>query len=691
MTTAVRKSGVIIETKAMPVEEADRAAPRPSDWKTWIEGFKDRHGRAPRILHVGNVANNAYNNAKVLVEAGFECDVVCYDYYHIMGCPEWEDADFAGMVQDHFLPNWREVDLRGFRRPRWFAQGPRFWVIAYLIARSDNRRKSAALLWRFLSFHQWLAAHRQTRWYQMLRRIRYAVARQIQRIGRAYLQLVQIGRAYLRPVHVGRVAIGKAQTAIARGVRFCDQQRRRVIGKGQRVRTRGQAAWNRLCAVSNDWVWPFGSIWRLSLHLAVFPILLLTLVVLVACVPFALMGWALRRVCSAFCKVGLPLREATQRVVGQFPRAAKPVQPLKRRLARRLKSLDCQLFRVLTGLDPRWLDTPEFEAEFQSRCAELIADFDRRFPDRPDRLVMLDMLPYRSVLPLWKELFRRYDLVEAYATDPILCMLTGYEPCVAYEHGTIRDIPFDDNPTARLTALAYARAQGVVITNPDCRQAAERLGVSSFVPIPHLIDRKYYDPKIADDGPLPGEIRPPYIFSPARHDWEVKGTDILIRAFAEIAGDYPDLQLVTPSWGLDIERSRTLIAELGLADRVAMIEPLNIHNLIRVTRAARALVDQFRFGVFGGIGPTALAVGTPLITHLDHVKSDWCMEPPPYFEARDVPSCARALRQALQADAGKLRASLRAWMRRNYWHGQVVDRHATLFAQLIDQHERSTP
>src|SRR5690606_5494099 len=118
-------------------------------------------------------------------------------------------------------------------------------------------------------------------------------------------------------------------------------------------------------------------------------------------------------------------------------------------------------------------------------------------------------------------------------------------------------------------------------------------------------------------------------------------------------------------------------AQLGLSDRVAMIEPLNIHNLIRVTRGARALIDQFRFGVFGGIGPTALAVGTPLITHLDHDKSDWCMEPPPYFQAHDVATCTQALRAALNCDPGQLRASLRAWMRRNYWHGHVVERHAT--------------
>ncbi len=28
----------------------------------WLDEFRQKHGRSPRILHVGNIANNAYNN-----------------------------------------------------------------------------------------------------------------------------------------------------------------------------------------------------------------------------------------------------------------------------------------------------------------------------------------------------------------------------------------------------------------------------------------------------------------------------------------------------------------------------------------------------------------------------------------------------------------------------------------------------
>jgi glycosyltransferase involved in cell wall biosynthesis len=117
----------------------------------WLREFRKRHGRAPRILHVGNIANNAYINAKILNEEGFDCDVLCHDYYHIMGCPEWHDAEIDGAVADQNRPDWTRVDLKGYRRPRWFVQGPLFECIAYLSAKRRGRRLRQALVWHLLS------------------------------------------------------------------------------------------------------------------------------------------------------------------------------------------------------------------------------------------------------------------------------------------------------------------------------------------------------------------------------------------------------------------------------------------------------------------------------------------------------------------------------------------------------------
>ena len=74
-----------------------------------------------RVLHLGNIANNGYNNAKLLRRLGIEADVIIYDYEHIMGSPEWEDADFEGKVSE-WHPNWSEVSLNGFKKPDWVFQ-----------------------------------------------------------------------------------------------------------------------------------------------------------------------------------------------------------------------------------------------------------------------------------------------------------------------------------------------------------------------------------------------------------------------------------------------------------------------------------------------------------------------------------------------------------------------------------------
>lgn len=120
--------------------------------KEWLENYISAYRRPPRILLIGNIANNAYNNAKILNQAGLDCDVICYDYYHVMGCPEWEDADLLRSPKDDFRPDWVRTSKGSFERPRWFAQGSTKDCIDYLIARrtgsNDVDRKWRMLLVR---------------------------------------------------------------------------------------------------------------------------------------------------------------------------------------------------------------------------------------------------------------------------------------------------------------------------------------------------------------------------------------------------------------------------------------------------------------------------------------------------------------------------------------------------------------
>ena len=114
----------------------------------WLRAFEARHGRPVRVLHVGNIANNAYLNATFLRRAGVDCHVLCYDYYDPMATPEWEAPRGAGSASG---------------RPRWFVQGPSSVGLAYLHALLDGRRLASTVLWWRLALLKHLLLDPRTR------------------------------------------------------------------------------------------------------------------------------------------------------------------------------------------------------------------------------------------------------------------------------------------------------------------------------------------------------------------------------------------------------------------------------------------------------------------------------------------------------------------------------------------------
>src|SRR5262249_26703705 len=111
-TEAELRQRAVTEPGAHDTDMID-VARQMTETSQWLDRFRERHGRAPTVLHIGNIANAAYLNARMLNEAGIDCDVLCYEYYHIMGCPEWESAVFDPNGVNPDRPLWSEIDLQG--------------------------------------------------------------------------------------------------------------------------------------------------------------------------------------------------------------------------------------------------------------------------------------------------------------------------------------------------------------------------------------------------------------------------------------------------------------------------------------------------------------------------------------------------------------------------------------------------
>ena len=468
----------------------------------WLDRFRERNGRSPTALHIGNIANAAYLNARMLNEAGIDCDVLCYEYYHIMGCPEWESAVFDPNGVDPDRPLWPRIDLHGFERPRWFAQGSLGSCIDYLIARRTKSERADAL-WRQLEREQ-----------------------------------------------------------------------------------------------------------------------------------------------------------------------ADPEQP-----------------------EPSSANNGESNyssAAIESRIGDLAAAFRSDFPLRPDQLSAEELTGTfffsAQYFGRLRHLCSLYDVVIGYSTDGIVPLAVGKRPYIAYEHGTIRALPFEDNTDGRLCALTYSRADLSFITNCDTVIAAGKLQLEDYRFVPHPINEHVVA------APEPGSLRQQLcrdlgadflVFHPSRQHWEAqrhpsweKGNDIFLKGFARfVKTARPRAAAILVDWGKTVAESRALIKELGIADHVLWIPPQNAAGMAAYIKACDVLADQFFLGAWGSTMPRALYLGTPAIIYVNESIHRWCFsEMPPIVNADSSDTVHAGLcRLADEGYRRELGAAGRAWYDQHHSNKIIIE------------------
>ncbi|MBR0938038.1 glycosyltransferase family 4 protein [Bradyrhizobium jicamae] len=483
----------------------------------WYRGWRERHGRALRVLHLGNIANNAFNNARIQRQQGIEAYVIAYENYHIMSCPEWEEATFEGDLGNPFFPDWSKVDLGSYQRPDWFASGPLELCCSMIAAQITNQIEQAGKIRRTLEQKRKLASSRSLR-----------------------SQVMSAG--------------GKVKRAI-----------RRVLSSSVADHAR----------------------------------------------------------LAAICKVG-----------------NGGCSPLKRR----------------------------------------------------------DFAAYRSRLAPLAKLFDHFDVIQAYSIDGAWPLLAR-RPYIAYEHGTLRAIPFQNNRIGRLASTVFLGANHVFVTNIDCIAAARRLGISGdrVTPLPHAFD----DKKLVAFKKQNGEIKPPadrvLFFHPARHDWRdadpslVKGNDRLIRAFASVSREHPRSRLAMIAWGRDLDTSRELVRSFGIDDKVQWLAPMRKPELWRKYLSSHAVLDQFVLPCFGGITFEALALGRRVITNVDFTAAEkFFSKAPPIMSASTEREIAEALCQVIadQVDRRGVGETGSAWIQRYHSAERIVELQLQAYQQHIEPIDR---
>ncbi len=308
---------------------------------------------------------------------------------------------------------------------------------------------------------------------------------------------------------------------------------------------------------------------------------------------------------------------------------------------------------------------------------------------RPTLLDFIWAAPFRRRFEEW---FAGYDLIQAYALEPIYAWLFARGvPYVAFEHGTMRDIPFENSARGRLLAVAYQRANRVLITNPDVLTAAQRLGLKGFQFIPHPVDETKYRP---EGTTLRQELEARYqtdciLFAPSRQNWALKGNDQVIRAFAQLLKATKKRPiLILGDWGQEMNDSRELIKDLGITESVVWVPPLQKMRLIEYYNAADVVLDQFTLGVFGSITPEAMACAKPVMLHFDRALHEWCYaEMPPVVSARTEGQIYDAILRLIDDDGLRhsIGQSSREWVVKHHGWELVADRQISVYRELLEQ------
>jgi glycosyltransferase involved in cell wall biosynthesis len=291
-------------------------------------------------------------------------------------------------------------------------------------------------------------------------------------------------------------------------------------------------------------------------------------------------------------------------------------------------------------------------------------------------------------------LFRAYDVVQLYGLHPAL-LPPGLPnvPYVAFEHGTMREYPFEDMWRGRLLALGYRLSSKVIITNADVIEQARLLGLEEdkYTFIPHPLDETRYCP-----GPskLRAEVERDgfdfMLLCPSRHDWHVKGLDRLLRAFGELVrSQRPKAVLFLFDWGQEVERSRRLVHELGIEANVRWSPPLPKVRLIDAYRAADVVLDQFLIGTFGAVAPEAMACGRPVVMAFDPGLHAWCFPvSPPVVDARTPEQIYAELSRLAGDEHARLALGQagREWVERHHGWRVAVDRQLAIYEELVKVH-----
>jgi glycosyltransferase involved in cell wall biosynthesis len=247
----------------------------------------------------------------------------------------------------------------------------------------------------------------------------------------------------------------------------------------------------------------------------------------------------------------------------------------------------------------------------------------------------------------------------------------------------LRELARQDSTAGRRTLSSFRKARALFIANPDLMEIASELGLSNRVYFPLIVDTEKYHP-------FQYKLEKPefdtVFFHPSALDWSYRGrgralsglkyNDRFIRAFARYVQEGHNSLAIIVDWGVDKEKTRDLVRELGIDSNVQFISPMPKRNLINYYNGADVVIDQFGVGWFALVALEAMSCAKPVMVYANNRYSQlFYSEEPPVLNCQTEDEIYQQLLKASDKEYREhLGRQAREWVLKYHHWEKVIDK-----------------
>jgi glycosyltransferase involved in cell wall biosynthesis len=189
--------------------------------------------------------------------------------------------------------------------------------------------------------------------------------------------------------------------------------------------------------------------------------------------------------------------------------------------------------------------------------------------------------------------------------DCYIAARLGKRPLIGHAHGSDLRAGLNHPLWRRIIKHNLKHCDKVLVSTPDVLDKARQFREDAEY-FPNPVDFTQFYPK-----PTEAHERRKIVLIASDSSWNVKGTDIAIRALNRIK-DEVDVSII--GYGSDFSRTMSLASSLGM--RLNVLPKVPHDKLNEYYWSSDVVIDRFKLGSLGLVSLEAIACGRPVITYV---------------------------------------------------------------------------